>query len=106
MAAHVSENIRRLAGMFMVEQQRLARFVGISRQSMYAIYTGKSRPSAETALRIASAFGIAVEDLFSEPQECLTAALPHLYEAPITELEVGETAVVTGKVTPLRKSRN
>jgi putative transcriptional regulator len=101
----ISDNIRRLAGMFLVEQQRLAREVGISRQSMHAIYTGKSRPSADTAMRIAAAFGITVEDLMAEPRECLGAALPHLYEAPITELELGDTDIVTGKVTPLRKGR-
>lgn len=89
--------------MFLVEQQRLAREVGIARQSMHAIYTGRSRPSADTALAIARAFGITVEDLYAEPRQCLAAALEQLYEAPITELEVGETDVVTGKVTPIRK---
>jgi putative transcriptional regulator len=103
MVRHVSENIRRLAGMFLVEQQRLAREAGISRQSMHAIYTGRSRPSADTALRIARAFGITVEDLFAEPRECLAAALPNLYEAPINEPEEGLTDLVTGKVMPIRK---
>lgn len=66
---------------------------------MYAIYTGRSRPSANTALRIARAFGITVEDLYADPRECLAAALPHLYDAPITEPEEG----LTDKVTPIRK---
>jgi putative transcriptional regulator len=101
---HVSENIRRLAGMFLVEQQRLAREVGITRQSMHAIYSGRSRPSAVTALRIAKAFGVTVEDLYAEPRECLAAALPKLHEAPITEVEAGITDVVTGKVTPIKKA--
>lgn len=91
--------------MFLVEQQRLAREAGISRQSMHAIYTGRSRPSADTALRIARAFGITVEDLYAEPRECLAAALPKLYEAPITGPEKGLTDVVTGKVTPIKKAR-
>jgi putative transcriptional regulator len=105
MVHHVSENIRRLAGMFLVEQQRLAREAGISRQSIHAIYTGRSRPSGDTALRIARAFGIAVEDLYAEPRECLAAALPKLYEAPITEPEEGLTDAVTGTVTPIKKAR-
>lgn len=46
-----------------------------------------------------------VEDLYAEPRECLAAALPHLYEAPITEPEEGGTDVVTGKVTPIKKGR-
>jgi DNA-binding XRE family transcriptional regulator len=99
---HVSENIRRLAGMFLVEQQKLARHADISRQSMYAIYTGRSRPSTNTAMRIARAFGITVEDLFAEPRECLTAAVPHLYDAPINHPEEGVTG---GKVKPIRKAR-
>jgi len=92
--------------MFLVEQQRLAREAGISRQSMHAIYTGRSRPSADTALRIAKAFGISVEDLYAEPRECLAAALPKLYEAPITEPDEGVTDIVTGKVTPIKKARD
>ena len=91
--------------MFLVEQQRLAREAGISRQSMHAIYTGRSRPSGDTALRIARAFGIAVEDLYAEPRECLAAALPKLYEAPITVPEEGLTDVVTGKVTTIKETR-
>ena len=91
--------------MFLVEQQRLARAADISRQSMYAIYIGRSRPRADTALRIARAFGITVEDLYAEPRECLAAALPKLYEVPITEPEEGLTDVVTGTVTPIKKAR-
>ncbi|HEY8627075.1 MAG TPA: helix-turn-helix domain-containing protein [Gaiellaceae bacterium] len=105
MVHHVSENIRRLAGMFLVEQQRLARKAGVSRQSMHAIYARRSRPSAETALQIARAFGITVEDLYAEPRECLAAAIPKLYDAPIVEPEEGMTDVVTGKVTPIKKGR-
>ena len=104
MVHQVSENVRRLAGMFLVEQQRLAREIGISRQSMHAIYSARSRPSADTVLRIARAFGITVEHLYAEPRECLAAALQNLYEAPITEPEAGYTDVVTGKVTPIRKT--
>ena len=91
--------------MFLVEQQRLARAAGISRQSMHAIYTGRSRPSADTILRIAQAFGIAVEDLYAEPKDCLAAALPHLHDAPVTEPEEGLTDVATGTVTPIQKAR-
>jgi DNA-binding XRE family transcriptional regulator len=95
--------------MFLVEQQRVAQEADIARQSMYAIYYGLSRPSAETALRIARAFGITVDDLYATPPECLAAALPHLYDAPITvdhELRPGTvTDVVTGEVTPLKKRR-
>lgn len=91
--------------MFLVEQQRLAFEAGITRQSMHAIYSGRSQPSARTALGIARAFGITVDDLYAEPQECLAAAIPHLYDAPIATLAVGVTDVVTGEVTPIKKAR-
>ena len=90
--------------MFLAEQQKLARYAGVTRQSMHKIMTGTSRPSTDTALSLAGAFGITVEDLYSEPRECLAAALPHLYDAPINELDPGTYDVVTGeKVTPLRR---
>ena len=70
---------------------------------MHKIMTGASRPSIDTARRIARAFGITVEDLYAEPRDCLAAALPHLYDAPINDLEPGTYDVVTGeKVTALR----
>jgi DNA-binding XRE family transcriptional regulator len=102
---HVSENIRRLAGMFLVEQQRVAQEADIARQSMYAIYYGLSRPGAETAFRIARAFGITVDDLYATPPDCLAAALPHLYDAPITRPRDdprGEDSAAS-KVTPIKK---
>jgi putative transcriptional regulator len=102
---NLSENVRRLAGMFLVEQQRLAYEAGITRQSMHAIYSGRSQPSARTALRIAKAFGITVDDLYADPRECLAAALPHLDDAPIATLAVGVTDVVTGEVTPIKRAR-
>jgi DNA-binding XRE family transcriptional regulator len=92
--------------MFLVEQQRLAEAAGISRQALYAIYSGKSRPSAETAMALAQSFGITVEDLYAEPEQCLAAAIPHLHDAPITiEIGMEPVDVVTGKVTPLKKPR-
>ncbi len=95
MVSNVAENIRRLAGMFLVEQRQLAAAAGVTRQSMYAIYSGRSRPKTETALAIAQAFGITVEDLYSTPRECLTAAIPHLDDAPITTaLKVEEGKLV------------
>jgi DNA-binding XRE family transcriptional regulator len=102
---HVSENIRRLAGMFLVEQQRVAQEADIARQSMYAIYYGLSRPSAETALRIARAFGITVDDLYASSEECLAAALPHLYDAPITRAQRDPRGrgEARAKVTPIKK---
>jgi len=46
-------------------QQELAARVGVTRQTVIAIEKGKYNPSVGLALRIASVFGMSVEELFS-----------------------------------------
>ncbi len=46
-------------------QQELAERVGVSRQTVIAVEKGKYNPSVGLALRIASVFGMSVEELFS-----------------------------------------
>ncbi len=46
-------------------QEMLAQHVGVSRQTIIAIEKGKYTPSVALALRIAHAFGVRVEDIFS-----------------------------------------
>ena len=54
-------------------QEDLAVRVGVSRQTIIAIERGKYNPSVGLALRIARAFGVRVEDVFTlsdtEPRE-------------------------------------
>ena len=45
-------------------QEALARAVGVSRQAINAIETGKFTPSLETAFRISKLFGVAIEEVF------------------------------------------
>src|SRR5690606_34764753 len=45
-------------------QQDLARHLGVSRQSVNAIETGKFDPSLPLAFRIADLFGLAIEEIF------------------------------------------
>ena len=45
-------------------QDELARRVGVSRQTIVAIEKGSYNPSVALAIRIARAFGVAVEDVF------------------------------------------
>lgn len=45
-------------------QQQLADAVGVSRQSVNAIETGKYDPSLPLAFRIADVFGLAIEEIF------------------------------------------
>lgn len=60
----------RIAALRQIErlsQSDLARRLGVSRQSVNAIETGRSDPSLALAFRIAELFGLAVEEVFSPP---------------------------------------
>jgi putative transcriptional regulator len=46
-------------------QQALAEKIGVSRQTVNAIETGKYWPSLEVAFRIAEVFGLRVDEVFS-----------------------------------------
>ena len=46
-------------------QQDLAERVGVTRQTINAIELGKYSPSLEVAFRIAGAFGVRLEEVFS-----------------------------------------
>ena len=50
-----------------LSQEHLARRLGVSRQSINAIETGRSDPSLALAFRIAELFGLGVEEVFSPP---------------------------------------
>lgn len=45
-------------------QAQLAERVGVTRQTIHSIETGKYKPTIELALRLARELGVAVEDLF------------------------------------------
>jgi putative transcriptional regulator len=48
-----------------ITQQDLAERVGVTRQTINAIELGKYSPSLEVAFRIAAAFSVRLEDVFS-----------------------------------------
>ena len=50
-------------------QQLLAERVGVTRQTINAIELGKYSPSLEVAFRIAAAFGVPLEEVFSYDQD-------------------------------------
>ena len=45
-------------------QESLARAVGVTRQTIVALETGRYAPSLELAMRLATAFGRGVDDVF------------------------------------------
>lgn len=64
--SHVHNKIRELR--FLngeLTQQALAQKIGVSRQTIIAMEQGKFCPSLESALRIAKAFNVPTDDIFS-----------------------------------------
>ena len=52
-----------------ITQEQLAEKVGVTRQTIIAIEGGKYAPSLELAFKIALAFGVPLQDVFSyEPE--------------------------------------
>ena len=66
----VNNNIRKLR-FFQNEmtQQQLADKVGVTRQTIIAMEQGKYSPSLELAFRVALAFGVALDEVFSYDPE-------------------------------------
>ncbi len=50
-------------------QEQLAALIGVSRQAINALETERHDPSLDLAFRIASAFGLPVEQVFPNPHE-------------------------------------
>ena len=48
-------------------QEELARRLGVSRQAVNALETGKHSPSLDLAYRISAVFGLTVEQIFENP---------------------------------------
>jgi putative molybdopterin biosynthesis protein len=62
----MSSRVRSRREQIKLPQQDLAAITGVSRQALSAIESGRSSPSVDVALRIASALGVTVEALFGE----------------------------------------
>lgn len=50
-------------------QAELAARVGVTRQTLLAIEQGKYSPTLELAFQIARVFGVALDDVFTYPEE-------------------------------------
>lgn len=69
----INNNIRKLR-FFQNEmtQQQLADKVGVTRQTIIAMEQGKYSPSLELAFRVALAFGVPLDEVFSYDPETKT----------------------------------
>lgn len=60
----ISNNLKVERARISITQKDLAKEIGVSRQTIHSIETGKFTPSVELALKLASFFGLSVEELF------------------------------------------
>lgn len=63
----MTNRLRELRGERRWSQADLAERLGVSRQSVNAIETGKFDPSLPLAFKLASLFGQRIEQIFEEP---------------------------------------
>ncbi|MDR9419248.1 helix-turn-helix transcriptional regulator [Gracilimonas sp.] len=60
----ISNNLKVERARISITQKDLANEIGVSRQTIHSIETGKFTPSVELALRLATFFKVSVEELF------------------------------------------
>lgn len=60
----MENRIRQLRQQKKITQEALSKLVGVSRQSIVAIETGKYNPSLELAFKIAREFECSIEEVF------------------------------------------
>jgi putative transcriptional regulator len=58
-----------------LSQGQLAHRLGVSRQSVNSIETGRSDPSLPLAFRIAELFGLSIEEVFDSPSRHRSGAI-------------------------------
>jgi putative transcriptional regulator len=70
----VRNRLRVFRAEFRLSQTDLAERIGVARQTVHAIETGKFAPSLTLAFKIASLFGANINDVFApDPDETLPA---------------------------------
>ena len=60
----VRNRLREFRARYKMTQEELARRVGVTRQTIIAIESGKYLPSLKLAFKLAKAFNVKIEDLF------------------------------------------
>jgi DNA-binding XRE family transcriptional regulator len=93
--------------MHLVNMETLAGYIRVSRPTLQAIVAHdphhRSRPKAETAMKLAEAFGVSLNALYSEPIECLREAVDHFQEAPIRQVADAPTTDLQPGITMFKR---
>lgn len=87
--------------MHLASMDKLAQYIEISRQTMQAIVAHdpaqRSLPRAETTIKLAEAFGVSLDALYSEPAQCLREAVEHFEQAPIRQTVEAPSVLLEGR---------
>jgi plasmid maintenance system antidote protein VapI len=80
----MSGNLRAVAGMHLVRQDKLAEALEMSRQAVNNLFSGRSGTHSETAIKLTRLFGVSFETLYEADRvTCLRAAIEAYDDAPI-----------------------
>lgn len=98
----IGNDIERWRSEFGLTQQQLADIANVTRKTINTIENGHFVPSAVLALRIASAFGVAVEDVFwlADPLDPVDRSDFPGYGPTRRELTVATTGLSDGRDPP------
>jgi transcriptional regulator with XRE-family HTH domain len=67
----IGTNLRHLVGMHDLLQREVAAYIGLSPQGLWNILNGRSEPRSRTVRDCAHAFGVTIDDLFSDTGSCV-----------------------------------
>jgi putative transcriptional regulator len=77
----VENRIRELRAIKRLSQAELADALGVSRQTVNALETGKYDPSLPLAFKLARLFGQSIEEIFQDPSSEPHSAPPQTLES-------------------------
>jgi DNA-binding XRE family transcriptional regulator/molybdate-binding protein len=97
----MNARIRELREERVWSQQELAEKAGVTRQLVSTVEAGRHSPNVMAALGLARAFGISVEELFSETAKPVEPALGQPISGPVVACRVGDRLMSVPMVNSL-----
>jgi transcriptional regulator with XRE-family HTH domain len=92
---HLGDNLRRLMGMHRIEQAQLAEAIGMTKQAVWQIASGRNMPRWSTMEKLGAIFGVETSDLLASPEQAVLAGAKAFPTAPIRmQVTHDEIAVV------------
>lgn len=93
--SRIGVNLRHLAGLHDISQRELADHLELSAQGVWNILHERSEPRMRTAERIAVAFAIPLDALFTDTGSCVRAGAASFERAPVRSIRLGDGVAVS-----------